>query len=176
MPLSSIQQYVQKTINGITVPGQTLPLIAYITPPVMDKVGGAPKAYVWGGQCSIGRRTMPRGVGFKKLDWLIDIYLNYETNPNRPVVGEVSLDEQFPVIVDAVMMALWTAKMNIHIDAQGNPMDAADAAARPEGTSQVLSIGEVMSIDYPPEKSPATLRMLWYSMLLRCRVEEDVQG
>src|SRR5579872_4663087 len=111
MPLSSVQQYVQKTINGITVTGQTEPLIAYITPPVMDKVGGAPKAYVWGGQCAVSRRTMPRGLGFKRLDWMIDIFLNYETNPNRPTIGAVTLDQQFPLIVDAVMAQLWTTQM-----------------------------------------------------------------
>jgi hypothetical protein len=177
MPLSSVQQYVQKTINGITIPGQTLPLVAYITPPVMDKVSGPPKAYVWGGQCAISRRTMPRGLGFKRLEWLIDIYLNYETNPNRQGPGAAPLDEQFPLIVDAVMLALWTAKMTIHIDQQGNEIPPAEAAALPPtATSQILSIGEVMSIDYPPERAPATLRMLWYSMLLRCRVEEDVQA
>lgn len=178
MPLGSIQQYVQKTINGITIPGQTEPLLTYITPPVMDKVGGPPKAYVWGGRAAVRRRTAPRGPGFKRLDWLIDIYLNYETNPNRPPpAGGLSLDEQFPAIVDAVMWQLWTAQMNIHIDDQGNVITPAQAAvADPQLTSQVLSIGEEIDIDYPPERTPATLRMLWYSILLRCRVEEDVQA
>jgi hypothetical protein len=177
MPLSSVQQYVQKQINGITIAGQTEPLIAYITPPVMDKVGGPPKAYVWGGQAAISRRTMPRGPGFKRIEWMIDIYLNYETNPNRPTVGSVNLDQQFPAIVDAVMWQLWTARMTVHIDDQGNVIDQVEAQALPpQNTSQILAIGEEISIDYPPEKTPATLRMLWYSILLRCRVEEDVQA
>lgn len=176
MPLSSVQQYVQKKINGITITGQTEPMIAYITPPVMDKVGGAPKAYVWGGQCSIGRATMPRGPGFKRLDWMIDIYLNYETNPNRPVVGSVELDQQFPLIVDAVMGALWVARMTTYIDDQGNEVTEDQVATLAPNVSQILAIGEEMSIEYPPERSPATLRMLWYSMLLRCRVQEDVQA
>lgn len=165
MPLNSVQQYVQGVINGISIPGQSQPLVAYVTPPMMDKAGGPPKAYVWGGRMEGGRRSMPRGPAFKRLTWLMDIYLTYETNPNRPTIGGVTVDAQFPLIVDAVMLQLWTTTMPLFIT---DPQTGYK--------SQIWSIGETFSIDYPPERSPATLRMLWYSMLLTVRVEEDVQA
>lgn len=164
MPLNSVQQYVRGVIDGISVPGQSVPLTAYVTPPVMDKVS-PPKAYVWNGRCTGARRSMPRGPAFKKLGWLVDIYLNYETNPNRVPPGGASVDAQFPLIVDAVMLTLWQTPMPVFITDPDTGYQ-----------SQILSIGEQFSIDYPPERSPATLRMLWYSLLLTVMVEEDVQA
>lgn len=170
--LNSIQQYVKGVINGITVTGQTSPLVAYVTPPVMDNVGGPPKAYVWAGRANGHRQTTPRGPGFKQIDWDIDIYLQYETNPNRPVVNSVSIDNQFPLIVDAVLVQLFTTTMPTFIDVNGTPVGPTNP---PAGATQVHHIGEQFRIDYPTEKTPGTLRMLWYSLVLSVTIAEIVQ-
>jgi len=172
MPLNSIQQYVKGVINGITVAGQTQPLVAYVTPPVVDNAGGPPKAYVWAGRADSLRQTTPRGAGFRKINWHIDIYLNYETNPNRPNVGGVAVDNQFPLIVDAVLMQLWTTTMPTFIDANGTPI----GDTYQTGATQVHFIGENWTLDYPTERTPATLRMLWYSALLTVDVTEAIQS
>jgi hypothetical protein len=173
VPLNSVQQYVKSVVNGITVTGQTQPLVAYVTPPVIDNVGGAPKAYVWAGRLEPGRRqTTPRGPGFKELNWLIDVYLNYETNPNRPNVGGVAVDNQFPLIVDAVFKAFWTTTMPTFIDANG----VAIGNTPSPGATQITHIGESFRLDYPVERTPATLRMLWYSAMMTIDVQEIVQA
>lgn len=175
MPLNSVQQYVKGVINGITIPGQSSPLVAYITPPVIDNVGRAPKAYVWAGRLDPGRRqTAPRGPGFKELNWLIDVYLNYETNPNRPVVNGVSIDNQFPLIVDAVMAAFWTTTMPTFIDQNGVPQPG--QLMGQSGWSQIHHVGESFRIEYPTERTPNTTRMLWYSLQLVVDVCEVVQA
>jgi hypothetical protein len=173
VPLNAIQQYVKGVINGITITGQTVPLVAYVTPPIMDNVGGPPKAYVWAGRIDRGKRqSAPRGPGFKELNWLIDIYLNYETNPNRPTIGGVAVDNQFPLIVDAIMSTVWTATTPTFIDANGVPTVNNFSS----GASQVHNLGEEFSLDYPVERTPNTLRMLWYSAMLTLDVKEVVQA
>lgn len=165
MPLNSVQLYVQSVLSGISIPGQSSPLQVYITPPVVDDVNG-PRAYIWAGRLDPARRqTAPRGPAFKELNWLLDIYLNYETNPDDPVSGTGGVDSEFPLVVDAVMAATWTTAMPVFIT---DPVTGV--------LSQILSIGESFRMDYPPERTPATLRMLWYSTVITMDVMEVVQA
>lgn len=163
MPLNSIQHVVRDCLDGIPIPGGTASLEAYITPPTVDNLD-APKAYIWGGRMRGTRQTMPRGIapaaGFKKLNWVVDIYLSYETNPDSPTV-----DQEFPLIVDAAMAALWQAVM---------PRMITDPTTGLE--TQLLAIGEDFDFEYPPEKLPATLRMLYYTARLSVNVTEAVQA
>lgn len=170
--LNSIQQYVKGVINGITVPGQAQPLIAYVTPPTVDNMGFQPKAYVWAGKGHGHRQTAPRGPGFKQIDWDIDIYLDLATNANRPNVAGIAVDNQFPLIVDAVLRQLFTTTMPIFIDDNGTPQPTFPPF---QGSTQVHHIGEDFHIDYPTERTPGTQRMLWYSLLLTISIAEVVQ-
>lgn len=160
MPLNSVQSYVKGLLDGLPIPGpmnQTLE--AFITPPSVDELDG-PKAYVWGARMVGNRQTMPRGQGFKRLTWQVDVYLTYETYPDNP-----SLDEEFPLIVDAVMAKAWTTPMPLFISDPTTGLQ-----------SQILAVGEKFDFEYPPERLPATLRMVLYTARLGLEISEAVQG
>lgn len=168
-------QYVKNQLQGTVVTGQNLPMISYVTPPVMDNVGGAPKAYVWAGTADGSRQTMPRGAGFRKIAWPIDIYLQYETNPNRPTVNGVGIDNQFPLIVDAILTTLWSVTpMPTFIDGNGNVIGTTYVPS--VGATQLHFVAENWRLVYPTERTPNTLRMLWYSAQLTVDVVEVIQG
>lgn len=158
-PLNSVQLYLQNQLDGLTIPGMTTPLQAYITPPTVEDLD-SPKAYVWGSRLRIQRQTMPRGAGFKHLAWMMDIYLVYETNPDSP-----TLDTEFPLIVDAVMNKLWTTQTPLLIT---DPVTGV--------VSQLLNVGENFEFEYPPERTPATLRMLYYTARIGMELYEAVQA
>lgn len=159
MPLNSVQLYTQSLLDGLTIPGMSTPLTAYITPPTVEDLDG-PHAYIWGGRLRGLRQTMPRGPGFKHLDWTVDIYLVYETNPDSPTV-----DQEFPLVVDAVMTKLWTTT---------TPLFITDPTTGVQ--SQLLNVGEDFEFEYPPERTPATLRMLYYSCRIGLNLYEAVQA
>jgi len=164
MPLNTVQHHVKDVLDGLVIPGQPQPLQVWITPPVFEDLDG-PRCYVWGGRGNVVRQTMPRGRGFKKLSWLVDIYLVYETNPQDTNAATGStVDSEFPIIVDSVILALGNAPMT-------EVMTDPDTGYQ----SQLLAIGETITLDYPPEKTPATMRMLWYSCLLTTDVIEAIQ-
>lgn len=158
MPLNSVQQYVKGLLDGIEVPGQEQPLVCYVTPPVLEKPSG-PRAYVWGGKVTRDRQTMPRGPGFAKFSWIIDIWLISLLNPQADGVDEI-----FPLVVDAVTNTLATTTM---------PIVITDPTTGQE--SQIQAIGESWDLDYPPEHTPATSRMLWYACHIGMDVLEVVQ-
>lgn len=160
MPLNSVQHFVVGLLDGLAIPGSSQTLEAYITPPTVDELDN-PKAYVWGGRLRGTRQSMPRGQGFKRLNWSVDVWLTYETNPDSPTV-----DEEFPLIVDAVMNKVWTTPLN----------DTFITDPTTGVRSQILAIGEDFDFEYPPERVPATLRMLYYTARLGLNVYEAVQG
>lgn len=168
MPLNSVQQYVKGLLDGLVVEDGIPALEAYVQPPVLEDLNG-PRAYVWGNRLSGKRQTMPRinyqtvdqsTAGYKWLDWTVDVYLSYLTNPD-----DVNVDQEFPLIVDAVMWKLWTTEMPIVIQDPTTSL-----------YSQILAIGEEWELEYPPERAPSTMRMLYYTCRLGLRVYEAVQA
>jgi hypothetical protein len=159
VPLNSTQQHCVKILDGLPIPGGTQTLQAFITPPMNKKLDG-PLAFVWGGRMTAARLAMPRGMGFKKLTWSMDAYLAYETNPN---VDE--LDQQFPLICDAVMAALWTTPMPVPIT---DPTTGV--------VSQLDSIGEQFTFEYPPVKAPKTQRMYYFAAKFSFQLQELPQA
>jgi hypothetical protein len=152
-------------LDGLPIPGTTQTLEAFITPPTVSDLNN-PMAFVWGARLSVNRQTAPRGPGFKTLKWIVDVYLAYETNPNSPTV-----DIEFPSIIDAVMAKTWVATMPTYIDSNGVPIQQEEP-----GSSQMLSIGESHELEYPPERTPATLRTLYFGARIGFDVLEVVQA
>lgn len=159
MPLNSVQLYMQGLLDQLAVPGGSDVIKAWITPPAVEALNG-PKAYVWGGHVHEGRKTMPRGPGFRELPWMIEVWLTYETNTNV-----ANLDQKFPLIIDAVWNKVWTTPMGTFIT---DPTTGVK--------SQIAAVGEETELEYPPERVPATLRMVLYTALLRVSVKEIVQA
>lgn len=166
--LASIQQYVKGILDGTEIPVQGIPaLTAWVTPPALEQADG-PRAYVWGGDVAIGRQTAPRGPGFKKFPWSVDVWLAYLTTPDDGLETE-----PFPAVIDAVLLALMTTTMPLFIDAQGNPVGP---NATSQTDTQIQSIGESMRLQYPPERMVGPMQMLWYTAQLRVDVLEVVQA
>jgi len=142
---------------------------AYITPPTVSNLDN-PIAVVEGARLVGRRQTAPRGsagmAGFKHLQWVVDIFLGYLTNPDSATV-----DAEFAQIIDAVMAAFWTVEMPLFIDANG--IRVANGSA---GASQILGIGEDFELDCTPEKVPQSLRMLYYCARVGLDVYEAVQA
>jgi hypothetical protein len=70
-----------------------------------------------------------------------------------------------PLIIDAIMNKTWTTEMPLFIT---DPTTGV--------RSQILAIGEDFELEYPPERTPSTLRMLYYVARLGLDVYEAVQA
>lgn len=165
MPLCSVQSYIKNMLDGLQIPGSAQTLEAFITVPAGANLDG-PMAFILGGRLTGRRQTAPRGKAFKHLAWVVDVYLAYETNPNSPTV-----DVEFPQIVDAVMLQTWQTTMPLFLDPYGNP-----TTPGAPGSSQIISIGEDFELELMPDRTPATLRMLYCGARLGLDVYEAYQG
>lgn len=159
MPLNSVQTYVQGLLDDLQIPGGIAPLEAHIVPPVVEDID-RPKAYVQGARLRGQRQTAPRGPGFKYLNWTVDVYITYESVPDS-----ATIDQEMALIVDAIMMKTWKTTM---------PLFITDAVTGVK--SQILAIGEDFELEYPPERTPATLRMLYFAARLGLSIYEAVQA
>lgn len=177
MPLNSTQLYVQSLLDNLTIPGPpgepSATLTAWIQPPSLEDLDG-PRAYIWGGRQRGHRQSMPRMKngdpstgGFKQLDYTMDIYLSYLTAPD-----DAQVSQEFPLLIDTVLQTLWSTTMPVFVDSQGQ---VTSTEQFPQA-SQILQIGEEWELEYPPERAPATLRMLYYSCRIGMDIQEAVQG
>lgn len=160
MPLNSVQEFVRDVMNGLVVPTIAQPLEAYITPPTVEELDG-PKMYIFGARLLVNRQTAPRGPGFQHYNWTVDGYISYETTPDSD-----NVDSEFPLIIDAVMQAARSY----------SPMPRFITDSVTGQRSQILSFGEQMQLEYPPERTPSTLRMLYYTCRIGFDIYEAVQG
>jgi len=166
--LDSVSAYVRGLLDGASLPSVVPgPLTAWITQPVIEKIS-APRAHVWGGRLTGRRQTAPRGAGFMSLTWTVDVYLCYMTAPDKALANE-----PFPKVVDAVLKIFMATPMPLFIDAYGNPVGPNATSAT---DTQILSVGEKFDGDYPPERSVAGPRTLWYIQRFGMVVEEKVQA
>lgn len=115
MPIASTALYMKSLLDGLNMPGGTLPMRAYIMPPDPNDETQYPTAYVWpadfdesragaqGG--SIPRNTGPgTPSGFKPVEHSIEIFIVWFQQGDDP-----DADSMFPGIVDAAMAALRTS-------------------------------------------------------------------
>jgi hypothetical protein len=158
--LSSVQSYVKGIIDGLVVPTFDQPLQAWITEPVLEDLD-SPKAYVWGARMQGGRQTAPRGPAFKRLPWEMDITLGWMDTPDDALARE-----PFPLVVDAVLWALWTTTM---------PKMITDPVTTRE--TQIQAIAEDFALDYAPVAlTDEGEGMILYAAKLTISVLEVVQA
>jgi len=166
--LDSVQHYVHGLLDGLAMPqGVPGPLVAWITPPVQEKVK-EPRAYIWGAEVDASQQTAPRGPGGFQFPWLIDIYAIYQDNPD-----DARKNEPFPKVITAIMKMFMTTPMPLFIDEDGNPVGPNATSAT---DTQIQAIGTRMRLTYPPEKMVQSMRQVWYTQLLRVDVKEVVMG
>lgn len=162
-----MQRYVQGILAGLELPDGLPALTTWVTPPVVEDMDG-PRGYVWGSRVQGSRQTAPRGAGFMKLPWTIDVYLAFLDTPDDALANE-----SFPKVIDAVLMKFFTTTMPLFISAAGVPMGS-DLVN--DTDTQIQAIGERWDLDYPPERLPATMRMVWYSARIGMSVLEVIQA
>lgn len=162
-------------LDGLPVPGQAKPMDFYVQAPTLQDMDG-PHGYISGARVSASRQAGSRQkylgssntAGYRQYPWQVEIYLVYETTgDNNPTV-----DIEFPSILDAVTDVVELAQMPQWIDRNGVPIPT--NTPMPYAT-QIDAVGERWSLDYPPDRTPATLRMLWYVALLTVNVLEVKQ-
>lgn len=163
MPLNTVQSYLKGLLNGLSVPLQSAPLDCFITPPALQDLDG-PHCYVWGGRVSVRRQTMPRTAGFKAYPWTMSIWLVYESADTVAGQQNTTIDNEFPVIIDAVTNTLSVATM---VDVVTDPTTGQ--------YSQIQSVGETWTLDYPTLRLPETMRMLYYAACISTEILEVVQ-
>src|SRR5580658_4864767 len=146
MPMLSILTKVQSVLDDLPIPGGAQKLQAFITPPLAHRPI-RPTAVVWASRAPVGRRAMPRGQGFKQIDWAVDVWLMYLMSPQVP-----NLDQQYPLVVDAVMAAMWSTPMPVPIE---DPVTGL--------VTQMTSIGEVFTVDNAPVRSPEGQQMYYFT-------------
>ena len=148
MGLYSVRKYVRTMLDGTTFPGlpNMPPLAAYMTPPAVEPANSA-KAYVVGGRAHRSRQTAPRGAGFNKRPWQVDIYLAYMDTPTNQRANEA-----FDQIIDVIIGVVETQTMPVLINPQGVVLSQSQADST---CTQIQAIGEVWDLQNPPERMPA---------------------
>jgi len=164
--LYSIQKYVQGILADLALPDGLPQLTTWVTPPVAEDMDG-PRAHVWGSRVHGSRQTAPRIKGMKKLPWNVDVYLAFLDTPDDALANE-----SFPKVIDTVLWSLFTTTMPVFIDPSGTPVGPNATSA---GDTQVQAIAESFDLDYPPERLPMTMKMVWYSARIGVDVLEVVQ-
>lgn len=159
MAMNSVLQYMQGLLNGLTIPGQSKPLATVLVPGVQMPLTG-PIALIIPGPVHGERKSAPRGQGLIEIPWWIDIYLKYETNPNAEL-----LDQLFPLIVDAILYACWKP---------GLPLYLTDPTTG--RITNLVALGEAFEVDPQPPETPATMRSLLFSALIRIEAKEYLQA
>lgn len=167
MPLNTVQTHLYSILNGLVLPGQQQTLQAYIAPPTPGDLD-QPQVYIWGGQWSDKRQTAPRITsapsytqsGYRKLVWAVQLFVMYQTISDAPGV-----DQAFPLILDAITYALWTAQM---------PTSMSDPTTN--YISQLLSIGESIDGQMAPVVAVTDDGIVLYDALITVQVIEKVQA
>ena len=159
MPMLSVVTKVQEILNDLPIPGGTQTLQAFIVPPLAHKPV-RPTAVVWASRAPVDRRSMPRGEGFKQIMWTVDVWLMYLMSPQVP-----NLDQQYPLVVDAVMAAMWATPMAVTLT---DPVTGL--------VTQMTSIGEAFTVENAPVRSPENQSMYYFTGKVSFTVKEWPQA
>jgi hypothetical protein len=167
VPLNSIQTNIYGILNGLVLPGQPSTLQAYIAPPTPGTLD-EPQVYIWGGQWTDARQTAPRSSnvanstlsGYRQIVWTISLYIMYQT-----LSDAAGVDQAFPLIVDAVALALWSAEM---------PCPVVDPTTN--YVSQLLAIGENITGQMAPVVALTDDGLVLYDAMLQVTCKEKVQA
>lgn len=156
--LNAVLQHVKGVVNGISIPGQQQALSAAVVPPPLEPLSGV-RAYITPGRMQGRRQTGPRGPGFTEPHWPVDITLDLEDLP-----GDSSIEQVFPLAVDAVLAALWADTMPVFIT---DPTTGI--------RTQLLAIGEDYAYDPADWKTTAGGRMILFRGRVTTTVREAFQ-
>lgn len=119
-----------------------------------------PHIFVWGSRWDETRQAGRRGFGFKQADYKVRVYIMYIVPADDP-----DRDYTFPLLIDVVLAKLRGTQLAINIT---DPITGLK--------SQLLSIGERMSIEYSTPRATEDQRLLLYAALVETYLKEVYVG
>jgi hypothetical protein len=169
MPLNTVHEYLRRMLDGTQIPGTAGVLEAFITPPDPE-TEPTPKAYVWGSLADENRMASPRipengditQAGWKQLDHKLDVWLVWFSDEDTDTR---TISVAFPAVVDFVAKILRESP---------DPAKVADPLTGME--SELLDIGERMTIDMYPPRATADQRILRYDAKFQLTILETFQS
>lgn len=174
MSLNSVQLFVKNTLDGMLLPLQLGNLTAYISPPDQSD-GTEAGAYVWGSRGDESRRATPRAQpndlpsgAWKCAEHHLDIWLIWIGSIEDPNTDPREVDQQFPLIIDAVRAKLRNTPLLDYAGVLTDPVTGE--------VSHLLNLGEQISWDYAPVRAVADQRLRRYDAQLTCSAEEWFQA
>ncbi len=159
MSLNAVQVYLQEALDGIDSPSDIPAAQAWVLPPPVVNTAEAPQLFIWGGTLEETRHTIPRFTGQKRVNYDVDIWLQYAQN-NDP-----TLLQDFPVLLDFIRTFLRSLNL---------PIALVDAITGENSVIQV--IGERIKIDYPPPVASADQRYLLHTATIHVYITEELVG
>ena len=160
MSLTSVQDYVAATLNGL-VAGNLPPTQAWVLPPPVTQPADNPQVYVWGGRLVEARATIPRGPGQKRILHRVDVYVHWASDSYDPS-GAVTT---FPVLLDAIRQTIRSVTL---------PVTLTDAVTGE--VSNLTDFGENLALDYSTPTTTADQRWLLNVAGLRVNAYEWITG
>lgn len=158
MSLVAVEDAVQALLDG-QVSALADPAPAWVRPPTFLFLT-TPQIFVWGGDFTEERHTIPRLHGQKRAIHKLTIWLQMATSSDGSGPGS-SL--AFPVLIDAVMATLRAAV---------KPAPLTDSVTG--ATSVLQSIGETIGVKHPvPMAATDQSNLLWHNATLTVAVTEE---
>src|ERR1035437_43492 len=159
MSLVAVEDAVQAILNG-QVSALSDPAESWVRPPTFLFLT-TPQIFIWGGDFSESRHTIPRGLGQKRVEHRLTVWLQMATSSDGAGPGS-SL--AFPVLIDAVLKTLRSTTM---------PTPLIDSVTG--DTSVMQSIGENIGVKHPiPMAAAPQSVILWHSATLTVSITEEI--
>lgn len=166
--------YTRSLLDGMSVPGDSGRLEAFIKPPDPETEQRTPHAYVWSARGDERRSSGPRSAapsgapqyvpampaGWKYMQHSLEIYLVWFDDQT-----DAQADSTFPFLVDAVMNALRTTKMPVPIVDPSTGLN-----------TQIVDLGRSMTYEYSPLKATAAQRIDRFDAMILAPVQEWIQA
>lgn len=158
--LNSVLQHVKSVVDGLAVPGQSVPVTARVVPPPVEPMSDAPIAYVTlAGRAKGKRQTMPRYAGFTEIDWPVGITVDFPYPASAP-----DIDQAFYLISDAILAALWADPMPVFI-----------TDLTTQAQTQMTAIGEDYTVQVAGVVAVASNRLYLFRGMVETTVREKAQ-
>ncbi len=159
MSLVAVEDAVQALLNG-QASALSDPAEAWVRPPTFLFLT-TPQIFVWGGDFSESRHTIPRLYGQKRVEHRLTVWLQMATSSDGSGQGS-SL--AFPVLIDAVLATL---------RATTEPAPLTDSVTG--ATSVMQSIGETIGVKHPvPMAASPQSTILWHNATLTVSITEEI--
>ena len=154
MSLNACQQYLQGQLDGLTSPNLP-PCQAWVLPPPTTQPAEYPQIYVWGGDLTEDRATLPRPLGQKRISHTTTLWVQW-MSPN-----DTDTVQNFPLLIDSIRAKIRGLNLAVQI------VDPTTG-----DVSQLTDIGERIMVQYSTPVATADQRYLQNNATIRLPYHE----